>query len=439
LTPDVGAVDFGAFEPCDGALRTVVVANHSVSTVTGLTVSTIGAVDVVSRCGASLAVDASCEIDVIAAPSAEGVFTGSVRLSADAVADTDILVSGEAHTSGLPAIQVGGGKPFDFGRVVIGAAGTTVDIPATNVGTGCLVLGGCAIAGADGLSVTQCPSGTLRAGEEKTLQLSCASTAAATLTGTLTVQPRFAGEAGDLSLRCEVVDDLAVTPIPDAIDFATVDPCNGAQQTIELHNTGASPVTIDGASVASGPLQIVSDTCQGSLAAGASCTVVVGTGSLASEGQFTGNITVRLTEPATTLGIPVQGQATVTAPGVLQVAGGAAVDFGEHPLGVPVERAIALRNEGTDGCLMIASCDAIDDAGVFEIVSCPLGPLAAGSEIEARLRCRPASAGTVLGDFVVTSNSEPAPEPTVLVCSGSASATFRNGFESPLAPSLIVD
>ncbi|WP_432991303.1 choice-of-anchor D domain-containing protein [Dactylosporangium sp. CA-233914] len=174
-----------------------------------------------------------------------------------------------------------------FGSVVTGSTSAAQAVTVTNSGTGAAPVGTISVTG-DFAQTNTCGT-SIAAGASCTVQVTFHPTAAGTRTGTLTVTASGITNTVPLS-GTGVAPGPIVGASPGSLSFGgTVVGTSAATQTVTLNNSGTTAATISGIATSGDFSQ--TNTCGGSIAVGASCTVTVKFTPAAS-GSRTGSLTV---------------------------------------------------------------------------------------------------------------------------------------------------
>jgi hypothetical protein len=201
---------------------------------------------------------------------------------------------------------------------------------------------------------------------------------------------------------------------PTALGFGTVATgSSSAAQAVTVTNTGTAAAPV-GSIATSGDFR-QTNTCGGSIAAGASCTVNV-TFTPAATGTRTGNLTLTISGITNT--VPLSG--TGVAPGPLLTANPSSLTFAGTIVGSPsATQAVTVTNSGTTSAT-ISSVAASGDFGQTNNCS----TLAVGASCTVTVRFTPTSSGTRTGALTITSNANNSP--TAITLTGTGIGTNTN-------------
>jgi hypothetical protein len=142
--------DFGntlVGETSDAYAITLTNIGNATLNITGITTS--GDFVVVDNCGASLAPDASCTMDVAFTPQATGVRLGTLAVS-DNASDSPqkVLLTGRGINTESPTVVLSATE-LDFGEQQVGASSGEMTVTLTNTGPSNLITEECTIEGDD--------------------------------------------------------------------------------------------------------------------------------------------------------------------------------------------------------------------------------------------------------------------------------------------------
>ncbi len=257
---------------------TFTISNSGTAAATPLTITTTGEFTKgASTCGASLAVGASCTVDVTAAPTTSGAKTGTLRAASGTVLATAAL-SATALTDGGVFISVNPSF-WDFGSATVGQ--TTASQTFTVVENGAVTTSALAItkSGSDqtqfAIVADTCTGAMLANAQSCSFSVSFAPGSLGAKQATFSVSAAMGGTA-TVGVAGKGVAPAALTIAPMSHDYGTVGVFSGPHPTFTftIANAGgiaAAPLALS----VTGEFTISATTCTTSLAAGASCTADV--------------------------------------------------------------------------------------------------------------------------------------------------------------------
>jgi hypothetical protein len=225
----------------------------------------------------SLASGASCTVVVVFDPQSSGALSANISVTAAG--------GGSPHTipmSGTGGVSTGNAtltpSSFTFATQLINTSSASQPATLANTGTAAITIGGIVTTGP--YSQTNNCGTSLAGNASCTINIVFTPTAAGTQTGSLTVNSNAANNPQTATLSGV---GTVLTFSPTSLNFGTQTlKTSSPPQTVTITNVGATAVTVSkisvtGARVTSFVIQS-SSTCPlstGSIAAGASCTVVV--------------------------------------------------------------------------------------------------------------------------------------------------------------------
>ncbi len=226
------------------------------------------------NCGASLAAGASCSISVFCTPETVGTLSASLGAnfpSPIAQQSVTLTCSGTAAPAPQAALTP---APASFGSVQIGQTATQT-LTLTNAGNAALPITSAAIVGPQfTIAATTC-SNNLAAGASCGYTLVFTPTTAMSATATFSVTDSLGTQSSALTGVGTAAPAPQAVLTPATANFGSVAIGQTATQRLTLTNAGNAALPIISAGVAAGPFSLTSQTCTGSLAAGASCTFSV--------------------------------------------------------------------------------------------------------------------------------------------------------------------
>jgi hypothetical protein len=257
-----------------------------------------------STCPASLAVGATCSVSVKFSPTSAVARTGSLALASGAGSLTAAL-SGTG-IGGISQASLTNGAGQVFGTVSAGAAAPQRTWTFRNDGTGPLSLALSALNAPFSLVSNACTN--VAAGGTCALAVQMATSTPGTYSQSgIAISGAGQGNRADLSLSGVVIALTAVTASPSPLAFDTVNKGATKNLTLTVSNTGAGTATglayafanpsgaVVQGSYAFAPGVAGWGTCPaagGSLAAGASCTLIVQYAASCTGGTNNGDLTL---------------------------------------------------------------------------------------------------------------------------------------------------
>jgi hypothetical protein len=316
LTP--GVLNYGTIVGSPAAAQTVTVSNTGglpldlpPATLSG---NDAGDYAFSSNCPSTLAAGDSCTIEVTFLPAAAGLRPAALQQSDGLTGDQYEIVS--LNGIGLrPGSVAFSPVTMNFGAVVEGTNSSAATFTATNSGGLTVNLQPASITGDYAIGNNTCGA-TLAPNAVCTLAVTFTPTASGGRTGMLALPSDASNSPATVSLSGSGVTPATVTLGPSTLSFpVTVVGATSAKQVLTATNAGGVTAQLQ-APAASSNYQVVpaGTTCQGTLAAGASCALQV-----AFAPTSTGDQPGTLTLPGTFTGSPdvssLDGQGV--APGAL--------------------------------------------------------------------------------------------------------------------------
>jgi hypothetical protein len=366
-------------------------------------------------CGTTLAPGTSCTFAVAFAPTANGAASGKAQLGYDDGAMSTTSSVGLAGAGAAPAqLSISDGPTYDFGTRAVGVATGHTFTVMNGGGVDATALTPAALA--PGFSF----AGTGYPGTGGT----CAATLAAGASCTLTVAftPPSAGPfAGTLGLGYGngVTSDAATRPLKGAgaapallaisdgptYDFQTRATGSTTTHAFTVSNTGGVDATaiVAGALLApfgyaGGAYPGALGTCGTTLAAGASCAIVVAF-TPASAGGASGSLGLSYNDGVSGVAASVGLAGAAAAPALLAISDGPTFDFQTHAVGSSTDHTFVVTNGGGVAATMIvpttlASPFVYQGGGAFPGATGTCGTsLAAGTSCKFVVTFAPSGAG----------------------------------------------
>ena len=422
-----GAVAEGQLSPA----QTVPLSNSGDLPLTGIAITVSGSFTESDSCGTQLTGSASCTISVVYAPTALGPQTGTLTVS-DALRTQTVALSGMGVQP--PAIGVSPSS-LSFTAQQVGVASSPVTLTVTNTGGAPMANVGFQItgqaAGNFATGVSTCGA-TLAAGSSCTVQVIFTPVTSGGSAASLTISSSSLGVTPvtvSLSGTGQVWSGLNVN-LPQLTFGVTSIGQSSAAQTLTVSNTSSSTASQLAFAV---PAQfgLTQNTCPGSLAASASCTVGVIFQPTAA-GPATGVLTISAASVATAATVLLSGTGGVGAG--IQVTPSTLIFATTAPGAVSSPTTVTVTNTGVSASL--TSLTLAVTSG-FELVNntCP-SSLAPGLSCTAGVEFAPTVAGAQTGALTVSSSavatvaSVPLSGMSLdftLAVSGSASQTIAAG------------
>jgi hypothetical protein len=229
-----------------------------------------------NTCGTSVAAGASCTISVTFRPTAGGSRTATLAITDNA--------AGSPHTVGLagtgtvspPAVGLSPSS-LSFGNQVVNTTSGARGVTLTNTGGSSLTISGVALSGANAgdFAQTNTCGTSVAAGASCTISVTFRPTGAGSRSASLAITDDAVGSPHTVALTgVGTTATVSLSPTSLAFGGQLLGTSSGAQ-AVTVTNTGTATVTIS--SLTLGGAQAgdfsKSDTCNASVAVGASCTI----------------------------------------------------------------------------------------------------------------------------------------------------------------------
>jgi hypothetical protein len=382
------------------AAQTVLLTNSGDLALTSIAVTVSGAFQTTNNCTTQLTEHSACTISVVFAPNQVGSLTGVLTVS-DLLRTQTVALSG---TGVQPAALSVSPASLSFAAQQPGVASAPSTLTVSNTGAAPAANVGFQITGQAASSfttgATTCGA-TLSNGSSCTVQAIFTPATTGGSTATLTISSSTPGvKAVTVALNgtSQVTSGLNVSPAQ--LTFQAVIPGgSSAAQTVTISNTSsfaASGLTLS----INGEFGLTQNTCNPSLAAGASCTVGVVFEPTAS-GTATGTLTVTSASIANTATATLSGTGAVSAG--IQVTP-ATISFATT--GVAQTSGPTTLTVTNSGTLTSLSDLALAVPAGFQLANnncaATLGP---GLSCTSQVEFAPTTAGAQTGNLTVTSST----------------------------------
>ncbi len=273
LTPS--SVDFGSVaQGATSSASTFTLANSGGVLVHIASVATSGDFAVAGNgCSSgTLAPAATCTVSVTFTPSALGTRNGALTITSDA---TDSPTSGALTGTGVtPATVTLAPGSLSFASTATGTTSASRTVTATNSGGLPASLSAATVTADYQITANSCGS-TLAAGAGCSIQVAFAPTATGDRPGSLSLPGGYTGSPATVALDGTGLMPGQLTLTPSSVTYpAVLVGGTSAPASITVNNPGGAPVTLQAAST-SGDYTLSGNTCSGSLAPGATCTLQV--------------------------------------------------------------------------------------------------------------------------------------------------------------------
>lgn len=303
--------------------------------------------------GASVAIGASCTIQITFSPAATGARAAALNISHNATGGaSSVSLSGTGNAVPLATIGLSASS-VDFGALVVGASSPVRSITVSNSGQATLNFNSIALGGAQAAIVAL--GGTCATAAPVAPGASCTVTVQATpsASGAFSANLNLASNASNGAVAIGLAGSgaaaaPAATATPSTLAFGARTVGAGAvTQNVTLANSGnvAIAFTSIGVTGASGLTLGGGGTCGAALAVGASCAIAV-VFTPAAEGALAATLLVR--SNAADVQVPVTASATTAPVARPELSDGGPFAFADTAVGQSTApRASVLSNTGT--------------------------------------------------------------------------------------------
>jgi len=286
--------------------QAVTLSNSGGVPLTSISVSVSNGFEVSNGCAAQLAANSSCTLEVEFSPTTPGIQSGTVTVS-DILRTQTVALSG---TGLAPGVIIVAPTSLTFANQQPGVASAPQSITMTNTGGSPIANLDFAFTGVAAanysLGAVTCGA-TLAAGASCSAQVVFTPTGFGAVTAALNISSSTPGvQAVSIPLNGSGAISSGLTVSPSAVVFG-VDGMDqaSASQIVTLTNSTTSVIPSIWLAVA-GPFSLVTNTCTGSLAAGAGCAASV-TFSPAVAGPASGTLTITSAALASPITVALTG------------------------------------------------------------------------------------------------------------------------------------
>ncbi|SEF44852.1 Abnormal spindle-like microcephaly-assoc'd, ASPM-SPD-2-Hydin [Bryocella elongata] len=357
-----------------------------------------------STCTGSLAIAATCAVQVTFTPTTATSATASLAFSSNAQGGTEtasLTGTGAAASAALAVISPA--SPFSFANTSVGLTTPQVFV-LSNPGNAALNVGAIAITGGSGAFTlnTACANTTIAPNGSCNIMVSFSPGAALMYSGSLSVSDNATGSPQTVALSGTGTAPNATLTASLAFGNQALG-TTSATQIATLMNSGNDTLTISSIVVTGTNAQAFpeSTTCGSSLTAGASCSITVAFAPTIAGGNMASVTVTDNASSGTTQSVALSG--TGTAPGV-SLTGSLA--FGNQLVGTSSATQMAtLTNTGTTTLTISSIAVSGTNAQAFpESTTCG-GSLAAGSSCTITVGFSPTASGANTAMVTVTDNA----------------------------------
>lgn len=233
---------FGQVVVGQSASRTLVISNTGQAPLTIDTLLATGGAFQLSAPTLPVTVQAGQQLslNVVFAPTAPGNSAGSIAISSNG-GNATVSLSGSGVAATVPLLAVST-NALPLGSVTVGSSGTST-LSVSNTGTAALTIQSIVETGAE---FQASPAGplTLQPGQQATVQVRFAPTAAGGVTGSIVVTSNGGNATVSLSGRGVVATVPVLGTSTTSLQFGSVNVGSHSSATVTLANTGTAALTI---------------------------------------------------------------------------------------------------------------------------------------------------------------------------------------------------
>ncbi len=346
----------------------------------------------------TVAVSASCTIQVASTPQATGPLSGEMTIYANVYGgQLTVDLTGAGAPAGVVSVTP---STVSFGQIEVGTTSSPLQITAANSGTAAIPLSSLSVTApftipANGNS---CGTTSLAGNTDCQIQVEFAPTTAGTFTGLLTLTDGAGTQTAELtgSGMAPPTDVLS----PTLLTFtATAEGQLSAAQTVTITNTGGEPLT--SISVSASAQFIEANACGTQLAAGAVCTISVQFDPTQT-GAVTG--TLSIADILHTQNVSLSG--TGLAPPAISVSPSSLTFTNQQPGIGSAPQTLTVTNAGGAPMANVGFAITGSAASSYSVASTTCGALlTAGSSCTAQIVFAPSATGAVSATLVVSSST----------------------------------
>lgn len=400
----------------------VTITNNGTANATGVAFANNNATEFMvsaNTCGATLAIGASCTLNVAFAPSAGGPRSGNLVVSRSGGSGVTIPMTG----TGVASLAFS--SSVNFADQAVGTTSAPRNVTVTNTGSTPVTVASITSSVPSEFGVSSANCTTINAGANCTISLTFTPAAAGARSATITIASNGVGSPQTISVSGNgtVIATPGQLSLASTVAFgAQAVGTTSAVNNMTVTNTGGAAVTISSiTSSAPSEFGVSSSGCT-TVNAGAGCTITL-TFTPAAVGARTATITVVSSGVGSPQTINVSGTGTAIAPpGQLSLPG--AVTFGLQTVGT-TSAANVVTVTNTGGTAVTVTSVTSNAPSEFGVASSSCTTVNAAATCTIGLTFTPATAGARTGTITVVSSGVGSPQ-TISV-SGTGSAATGDG------------
>ncbi len=364
-----------------------------------------------NSCGASLAPNAICTLNVTFKPGATGMRTGAITISDNTAAGKETIALSGTGAGGTAGPQVSlSPASVSFGAQAVGTTGAGKSVTLTNTGGAALTLS--SITASPDFTVTSgCDTQTIPAGASCTISVAFKPIAAGGRSGTLAINDNSPGSPHEVVLTGTGTgaSGPAVLFSPAVLSFLAQAPGTTSDPlSVMMTNFGGSTLAIS--SVATEGEFAQTNNCGGGIAAGASCTINV-TFKPSVLGTRTGRVVITDNAGDSPHVIGVNGLASVAFINLTP-----SLTFVNQAVGsTSAAQPVTVSNAGGT-IVFVSSITASGDFSQTNDCGTSIGP---GATCTVTVNFTPTTTGTRAGTITIVDDATGSPRTVVLTGTGS--------------------
>ena len=401
------------------ATQTITLTNTSGASlnITGIN-SPSGFIVPSQNCVGTLAGGASCQMNVAFQPTTSGVVTGSLQVTDNASSSPQSVALGGNGIAPPPAVSLSPSS-LTFPDTQVGSTSAPQTITLANTGGSSLNISSFSYPNAFSVN-TNC-SGPLGAGASCQITVAFKPTANGPVSGVLQITDNASGSPQSAVLSGTGIAPAAVSLSPSSLSFSAPLGTSSASQAITVTNSGGAALGISGIA-ANLPFAIMTSTCTGTLAGGASCSVNISFTPQAS-GSVTGAFTITDNASGSPQSVPLTG----ITPAAVSLSPSSLTFSGQAIGTTSAAQTVTLTNTGGAGL----SISTISTSQPFaQTNNCPAS-LAGGTSCTINVTFTPQSSGSASGAVSITDNASGSPQSVTLTGTTPAVASLSSSLTFP--------
>ena len=433
LSLSASAKAFTAPVGTSAATQSVTLTNSGSATVVFSSAPALGganptAFSLVSTCGSSIAVGASCALTIGFTPSAAQTYTATISMADNDASSPQAITLTGTGTSSPTATATLSATSLTF-TATSGTTSAAQSVTLSNTGTGALGITSLTLGGANATSfaTTNTCGSSLAAGSSCAISVTFSPAAAATYAATLTLVVTNAPAASLTQTITLTGTGSASSGTPNAsltssaVTFsATPQGTTAAAQTVTLANSGTAALAI-GSIVLSGPNAAnfsQTNTCGTSVGSGSACVFTI---SFTPPGTGTYTALITITDNAGNSPQSITLTGTGSAPAPVVTLSATSLTFAATTVNTSATpQSVTITNSGSATLTGLALTIGGANASAFTNNSTCGSTLAIGASCTATINFSPNTLGANSATLSIADNATGAPQTVTLSGTGQA-------------------